>query len=112
MKLVAHEWLNNPITSSTGEKIFEIIGLPQILGGSKEVSVAKVELAPGVKSPRHINKGAEVYIMIEGIADIYVDTYKGIMHAGDVLYIAPQEPHQIVNNTLVPVKFYVISAPA
>ncbi len=112
MKHVAHEWLDSPIISSTGEKIFEMIGLPDKLGGSKNISVAKVVLDPGVSSPRHTNQGAEVYIMIEGIADIYVNTFKGIMYSGDVLYIAPQEPHQIVNNTVVPVKFYVISAPA
>ncbi len=112
MKHVAHEWLNNPIISSTGEKIFEMIGLPAKLGGSKEVSVAKVILEAGVSSPRHINQGTEVYILVDGCAVVSVGTYQGVMLPGDVLYIAPQEPHQIINHTNTKVQFYVISAPA
>ena len=112
MKHVLHELVDIPIISSTGEKIFEMIGIPQKLGGSKDVSVARVVLEPCIGSPRHTNRGSEIYIMLEGIAEIYVNTYKSVMTSGDVLYIAPNEPHQIINNTSEPVEFYVISTPA
>lgn len=112
MKHVVHEFVSTPVISSTGEKIFEIIGIPKKLGASKDVSVARVVLEPGIGSPRHTNKGSEVYIMLEGIAEIYVNTYKSVMTPDDVLYIAPNEPHQIFNPTTEPVEFYVISAPS
>lgn len=95
-----------------GRKIFEMIGLFPKLGGSKDVSVAKVVLDPGVSSPRHTNQGSEIYILVDGCAVVSVGTYQGVMLAGDVLYIAPQEPHQIKNHTNTKIQFYVISVPA
>jgi mannose-6-phosphate isomerase-like protein (cupin superfamily) len=61
-------------------------------------SLAHARLKPGQKSLAHRLKSSEVYYIIEGQGEMYIDSEKEDVFAGQAIYI-PQNSVQKIKNT-------------
>jgi len=100
-----------------GDKVPDICGtaielINSSLAGSKKLSIAIILIEPGMKSTMHFHKKTEeVYYILEGIGEIYIDTFKSKIVKGDTILIPIGLKHQIINNNSSLLKFISIDAP-
>ena len=60
----------------------------------REVIQARVEIDPGVTSPRHTHPGEEVGYIVAGTVEMTIDQRPTLtLHAGDGFLIPPRTPH-------------------
>ena len=113
VRIVKKSDLGEPITTDTGEQIFEMIGSPPKLGGANRLSVAKVTLPPGASVARHHHEESdEAYYITAGEARMIVEGMSFTLSAGEACLIKAGQVHQIeVNDSNVDVEFVAISAP-
>jgi quercetin dioxygenase-like cupin family protein len=73
------------------------------LAGSENLSIEYVEKPAGHKSPMHKHSNEQVCLVIEGIMKVINEKgEEAILHEGDSVWFAPNEPHLVENpgNTL------------
>jgi quercetin dioxygenase-like cupin family protein len=64
----------------------------------REVVQARVEIDPGVTSPKHWHPGEEIVYVLEGSLEYQVDGKPPVtLHAGDVLFIPARTIHAARN---------------
>jgi quercetin dioxygenase-like cupin family protein len=64
----------------------------------REVVQARVEIDPGVESPRHSHPGDEIVYVIEGVLEYQVDSEAPVtLKAGEVFYIPADSIHAVKN---------------
>lgn len=114
MKIVRKEEIRDPfVNDATGETIYEMIGRPDALGGSKAHSFGHVVIPPGCSSRPHYHPIAEeTYYILAGRARIAVAGEEHFPTPGDAVLIMPTERHQIFSVGDVNMEFIVVCAPA
>lgn len=102
MKITRKELAGKPTKSSTGELIYELIGLSKNLGSATKFSLGHVIIPPGKSSELHYHpketETDEVYYILKGSARMVINKENYMLSPGDVVYIEPEEQHQIFND--------------
>ena len=98
-----------PFTTADGSTIRVL--LDRALGGARHQSLAEATLDPGQATERHYHAATEeIYVLLEGTAEMEVDGERGHVGPGDAVLIAPQAWHQIRSGG-APVRFLCCCAP-
>jgi XRE family transcriptional regulator, regulator of sulfur utilization len=66
-------------------------------------------LGPGVEThPPHTHPHEEIIIVIEGTAEVSMDSKAETVEAGSVIHYEPDKPHNLRNIGATPCRYYVI----
>lgn len=98
MQLVRKADGAQPFLDERGERIFELLGAGEALGGLKNHSMIRLELEPGAVSPQvpHFHRQSEeTYVILSGVADFFVDDVAYQLETGDIAVALAGEKHQI-----------------
>lgn len=79
---------------------------------SVRYSLAHARLKPGQKSLAHKLKSTEVYYILEGQGEMYIDNEKENVFTGQAIYIPPHSIQRIKNNGKTDLTFLCIVDPA
>ena len=102
-----------PFVNPSGERIHELIGLQEDLGGVTTHSVALVTLPRGKSSDNHYHIASdESYFILHGEARMVVEDQAFDLFPGDACFIERQERHQIWNVGHGDLEFIAICVPA
>jgi mannose-6-phosphate isomerase-like protein (cupin superfamily) len=113
MKIARKDKVLEPFVNDTGERIYEMIGRPDALGGSSGHSFGHVVIPPGCSSRHHYHqKAEETYYILSGRGKMIVDGNEYNLVSGDAILIMPPEKHQIFSTGEVDLEFIVVCAPA
>ena len=113
MRLTRKELIDNPFESSTGERVYEMLGAPDAIGGAKHHSFSHVVIPPHCASRPHYHPVAEeTYYILAGEGRMVVDGKQLQLVPGDALLILPPEVHQIFNDSDADLEFIAVCAPA
>jgi mannose-6-phosphate isomerase-like protein (cupin superfamily) len=105
--------LPEPIENSSGEQIWELIGLRENSGGATTHSVALVTLPHGKSSDNHYHRiSDESYYILSGQARMTIDDQEFDLLPGDACFIAHRERHQIWNAGQGDLEFIAVCVPA
>ena len=86
------------IVTETGEQLFELIGLDEKLGNSKQQSLAFSVISPGKYSAAHYHKAStEILYILEGKGELHIDENKYSVETGSVVLLEPDEVHSLYN---------------
>ncbi len=111
--LITRKDNTEPIINSTGERVYELIGLGENLGNATKHSVGYVVIPAGCYSRPHLHpEDEETYCMLSGAGKIKIDNIEYALTAGDFILIHPPEKHQIFNAGDDDLEFIVVCAPA
>lgn len=112
MRLTRKEEITKPFVNSTGERVYEMLGAPEAIGGAKHHSFSHVVIPAGCCSRPHYHPIAEeTYYILTGEGRMLVDGKEMILCPGDALLIQPPEMHQIFNDTDSDLEFIAVCAP-
>lgn len=113
MHLARREDVAVPLSSPSGELIFELVGAASDAGGTKRHSLAIVVIPPGKSSARHYHLVSdETYFILQGTARMAVDDSEFRLEHGQACLIRPPERHQIWNAGDEDLEFIAVCAPA
>ena len=113
MRLTRKENIDKPFESGTGERVYEMLGAPEQIGGAKHHSFSHVVISPGCSSRPHYHPVAEeTYYILSGEGRMRVDDKELRLVPGDALLILPPEVHQIFNDGDRDLEFIAVCAPA
>lgn len=113
MRIVKKEDIQKPFFAPLGEVIFEMIGRPEEIGGTKNHSLVHVTLPQGKMSPSHYHKiTEETYYILSGTATLTINGKSFKVEPNMAIAIMPKEVHQIVNDGNESLEFLTISGPA
>lgn len=112
MRIIRKEDVKNPVKNPLGEIIYEMIGAPKELGGTKKHSFVLVTIPPGKSSARHYHAvSEETYYVLQGKARMVIDDKEFQLKPGCACLIEPPERHQICNIGDNDLEFITVSAP-
>lgn len=113
MMITRKDRIKKPFKNATGERIYELIGRPERLGGAIRHSFGYGVIPPGRYSRPHYHpKSEETYAILKGRARISIDGKNHALSPGDVVFIQPMERHQIFSKGKEDLEFIVVCAPA
>lgn len=113
MLITRKDKIDKPFKSPSGERIYEMIGRPEHLGGTTGHSFGHVVIPPNHSSALHYHPEAEeTYYILNGDAKILIDGKEYFLSPGDAVLINPPERHQIFASGKVDLEFIVVCAPA
>lgn len=69
-----------------------------------------LEVPPGCRLPRHTDSAEESVVILAGGADVDVSGTRQRAHAGDVVMIPPDAPHEVFNVSDEPLRFVALYA--
>ncbi len=73
------------------EKLSEYI-VRQMMSGEHS-TVARIFLAKGAVVPRHTHLSEQYSLVLSGALKFIFDDHEAVVHAGEIAYIPPNEPH-------------------
>lgn len=112
MRLIRKENIDRPFDSGHGEKVYEMIGAPEQIGGTKQHSFSHAVIEPGCASRPHYHPVAEeTYYILSGEGRMMVDGRELRLVPGDALLILPGEVHRIFNDSDATLEFIAVCAP-
>jgi len=104
--------VNKPVEISSGERIYEMIGITKNLSDAKNHSVSYVVIPPNCSSKLHYHiKAEETYYILKGRARMVINGEDHLVCSGDVIFILPLEKHQIFTQGMEDLEFITICAP-
>lgn len=113
MLKVKKEDIKEPFISSTGEMVYEMIGVGENLGNAIKHSFGHVIIPKGATNKLHYHPEAEeTYYIIKGKAKMVVDNDEFEVSVGDGVFIKPFEKHKIFQLGEENLEFLVVCAPA
>lgn len=113
MRLTRKERIETPFCSGSGERVYELLGAPEHIGGAGYHSFSHVVIPAGCASRPHYHPVAEeTYYILSGRARMLVDDRELQLLPGDALLILPPEKHQIFNTGECELEFIAVCAPA
>jgi len=74
------------------EQLNPLIGRQFVVG--KDVMVARVLLKKGANVPLHHHHNEQITYILEGALEFLIAGERIVVHAGEVLYIPPNVPHE------------------
>ena len=112
MRLTRKEEITTPFLNSTGERVYEMLGAPESIGGAKHHSFSHIIIPAGCSSSPHYHPVAEeTYYILSGEGRMVVDGEELRLVPGDALLIQPPEKHQIFNDSDGELEFIAVCAP-
>ncbi len=112
MRIISKDDVKEPVRTLDGETIYEMIGAPFELGGTKNHSLALVMLPPERSSRLHYhNVSEETYFILRGTARIRIDDHEFTLRPDQACLIKPLEQHQVFNDGPESLEFVTIFAP-
>jgi mannose-6-phosphate isomerase-like protein (cupin superfamily) len=85
---------------------------PKYLTKGPNVDIGIVVLKPGQDFPNHYHTTCEeVFYVLEGEIDYYIDSVRVPVKAGDMLQVAPGESHYLINQSEQIFKAVFIKSP-
>ena len=112
MKLTRKDRIERPFESGTGERVYEMLGAPESIGGAKHHSFSHIIIPAGYSSRPHYHPVAEeTYYILSGEGRMVVDGEELRLVPGDALLIQPPEKHQIFNDSDGELEFIAVCAP-
>jgi mannose-6-phosphate isomerase-like protein (cupin superfamily) len=113
MLITRKDKVKRPFVNPTGERIYEMIGRQETLGGATKHSFGHVVIPPKCCSRPHYHPEAEeTYAMLKGKAKMVIDDKEFILSPGDTVLVRPPEHHQIFNIGNRDLEFLCVCAPA
>ena len=113
MRLTRKDEITRPFEGPTGEKVYEMLGAPEHIGGAKHHSFSHVVIEPhGASRPHWHPVAEETYYILKGEGRMIVDGREMLLRPGDALLILPPEVHQIFNDSDSALEFIAVCAPA
>lgn len=113
MRIISKDEIKEPFRTPLGEEIYEMIGAPKELGGTKKHSFVYVVIPQGKSSVAHYHKiSEETYYILKGKGRIVIDDKEFSLTPGQACLIDIGETHQIFNDENEDLEFLAISAPA
>lgn len=113
MLITSKEKVENPFVNVTGERVYEMVGKPAMLGGATKHSLGYAVIPPSCSSRLHYHPQAEeTYYILKGEGRLVIDGAEHKVRPGDVILISPPERHQIFNEAGEDLEFIVVCAPA
>jgi mannose-6-phosphate isomerase-like protein (cupin superfamily) len=86
--------------------------LAWVLSQTAGCTIKEEQMAPATREQLHLHKAAtQFFYILEGAADMYVDSKIFCLRAGQGLEISPMSTHYIANNTENQLRFLVITTP-
>jgi quercetin dioxygenase-like cupin family protein len=73
--------------------------------GAPNFAMRQFEVKPGGFTPRHSHPYEHEVFVLEGTGAVFEGDVEHPLHAGDVIYVAPDEVHQFRNTGAAPLKF-------
>jgi mannose-6-phosphate isomerase-like protein (cupin superfamily) len=105
--------VEKPFVNPTGERVYEMIGRPERLGGATKHSFGYAVIPPNCSSRPHFHPNAEeTYYILKGNGRMIIDGAKYNVRPGDAILILPPENHQIFTDGDEDLEFIVVCAPA
>lgn len=99
-----------PFTTADGSTIRVLLDAE--LGGARNQSLAEATLGPGEATERHYHaKTEELYVLLEGSAEMEVESERARVGPGDAILIPPGSWHQIRAHGPAGVRFLCCCAP-
>lgn len=89
MELTHHRWADIPL-----EALNPLLDRQFVVG--QGIMIARVLLKKGCVVPRHSHVNEQVTYILEGALEFDIDGKKIVVHAGEVLCIPPNLPHEAV----------------
>lgn len=112
MRLTRKEHIEKPFENTTGERVYEMLGAPERIGGASFHSFSHVVIPAHCHSRPHYHPVAEeTYYILSGQGRMIVDDKELVLVPGDALLIQPPEVHQIFNDTEGDLEFIAVCAP-
>jgi len=113
MRITRKEHIEKPYVNTTGERVYEMLGAPEHIGGAKYHSFSHVVIPAGCHSRPHYHPVAEeTYYILSGEGRMVVDDRVLTLVPGDALLINTLEKHQIFNDGDTDLEFIAVCAPA
>lgn len=113
MLITRKDKVGKPFENPTGERIYEMIGRSEHLGGAIKHSFGHVVIPPGCSSRPHYHPEAEeTYYILKGRAKMIINDVEHFLWPGDAVFIRPPEKHQIFIMGDEDLEFIVVCAPA
>lgn len=113
MLITRKDKVEKPFENPTGERIYEMIGRPERLGGATKHSFGHVVIPPNCSSRPHYHPEAEeTYYITKGKAKMTIDGRAHLLRPGDAVFIHPPEKHQIFAMGDEDLEFIVVCSPA
>lgn len=105
--------VEKPVVSRTGERVYELIGRPEHLGGATKHSLGYAVIPPNCSSRPHYHPYAEeTYYILKGEGRMVIEGVEHNVRPGDAILISPREKHQIFTDGDDDLEFIVVCAPA
>jgi mannose-6-phosphate isomerase-like protein (cupin superfamily) len=83
------------------------------LGGTSDLSINAVEVPANMGTPLHVHHlSEEAWVVTAGSGELLVDGGTHAFGTGDVLYVPPGVPHQLLARGDEPLKYIAITVPA
>lgn len=113
MLVTRKDKVEKPFVNVTGERVYEMIGRPEHLGGATKHSFGYAVIPPNCSSRPHYHPYAEeTYYVLKGKGRIIIDGAEYNVRPGDAILICPLEKHQIFTDGDDDLEFIVVCAPA
>jgi len=79
---------------------------------SEALSLIEENVPPNEKEERHYhNESQQFFYVLSGVAHLEISGNVFEIHAGSGIHVPAKEPHQLMNNGAVNLRFLVISQP-
>jgi mannose-6-phosphate isomerase-like protein (cupin superfamily) len=75
-------------------------------------SLAHAVVKPGITTLSHKLKSTEVYYILQGEGEMFIDNESGYVYAGNIIYIPPNSVQRIRNISKIDLIFLCIVDPA
>lgn len=113
MRKIRKDQITKPFENFTGERIYEMIGAPEELGGARYHSFGHAVIPPGCTSRPHYHPVAEeTYYILSGRSRMLIDGKEYELSPGDAILIRQNETHQVINDSDSDLEFITVCAPA
>lgn len=113
MRVIRKDEISTPFISTSGERIYEMIGRPAELGGTANHSFVHVVIPVSGESPAHYHKvSEETYYILRGKGRFVLDGQECVVEPGDACLIMPPQVHQLFNIGDDELEFLTVSGPA
>lgn len=100
------------IVAGDGSNLYELLSPINDAGVASRYSLAHAKIQPGKTTLWHRMKTTEVYYILSGAGEMYIDDETAIAEKGSVVYIPPNSRQRIKNIGQTDLEFLCVVDPA
>lgn len=105
MKVAHYESIENRPVEMSGSHSCKVRWLVDSHDGAPNFAMRQFEVLPGGYTPKHQHPYEHEVYVLEGTGVVLEGEIEHPLHAGQAIYVAPNELHQFRNTGDVPLKF-------